>query len=124
MKPSEALAKHLACRPQMPRPFDPASPEAASYQQALQVWVTTKEGLDVATQLEGIQIVTTERQQPTCAPRADYGWRDIPTRKTKATRPRWSGATKEYNREKQAERRAKIRQAVLEVQAERDGRAS
>jgi hypothetical protein len=56
-----------------------------------------------------------------CTPAADYEWRDIPKRKSRGTRP---GGSREYNRQKQAERRARIRAAVIEVQADRDGRVA
>ena len=123
MKPSEALVLHLTQRPQMPRPFDPDSAEAESFRQALQFWSEKKGDLEIDARLEGIQIITNERQQPACSPRADYDWRDMTPKRIHRAKPAkkvWDGATKEYNRQKQAERRARVRQAVHEVQAERD----
>jgi hypothetical protein len=121
MNAAQALALHLAQRPEMPRPYNPNTPEAETFRRALQSWVEKKGDLEIDVRLEGVHIMVSERQQPTCSPRKDYEWRDMPARshRTKAPRPAWSGATKEYNRMKQAERRAKIRQAVHEVQAER-----
>ena len=119
MNAARALALHMTQRPEMPRPFIPNTPEAETFRRALQSWVEKKGDLEIDVRLEGVHIMVSERQQPTCAPRKDYEWRDIPVRKSKPTRPKWSGATREYNRMKQAEHRAKVRAAVHEVQAER-----
>jgi hypothetical protein len=92
---------------------------------AYERWLLVKGNLESAVTVAGIIVPPAIDQRGlACTPRADYEWRDIPKRKARPNKPAWSGATREYNRQKQAERRAKIRQAVLDVQAERDGRAT
>lgn len=115
------LQQHLAERPEMPRPFEPDSALGIAWHRAFTWWARKKEELEIAERCAGIVIEQGVREKA-CTPRADYEWRDIPKRK-RAPKPAWSGATREYNRQKQAERRARVRAAVLEVQAERDGAA-
>lgn len=114
-----ALQSHLAQRPEMPRPYYPDSAIAIAWQRAFQCWVDTKEALESAVAVAGVNITPQGHTRPACTPRADYEWRDIPKRKSRGTRP---GGSRDYNRIKQAERRERVRQAVLEVQSERDAR--
>jgi hypothetical protein len=117
MTPAEALAAHLARRPEMPRPYNPDSTEAIAWYRAMQRWIDTKGRLECAVSMQGVT-VEFERQKPVVMPRADYIYREPMGRKHK--RPAWSGATREYNRQKAREyrerRRAAIREAMKEGQ--------
>jgi hypothetical protein len=112
MTPAEALAAHLTQRPEMPRPYDPASAEAVAWQRAMQRWVDTKDRLECAVSMEGVT-VEFERQPPVVTPRADYIYHEPRGRKRK--RPAWSGATREYNRQKARESRERRRAAIREA---------
>jgi hypothetical protein len=105
------LQAHIAQRPEMPRPFEPTSAEAIAWQQAFQRWVDEKERLECAVSMEGIT-VEFERQTPVVTPRADYIYHEPRGRKRK--RPAWSGATREYNRQKARESRERRRAAIRE----------
>jgi hypothetical protein len=112
MTPAEALAAHLAQRPEMPRPYDPDSADAIAWQRAMQRWVDKKDRLERAVSMEGIT-VEFERQTPVVTPRADYIYLEPVGRKRK--RPAWSGATREYNRQKARESRERRRAAIREA---------
>lgn len=125
MNPHEVLAFHLKTRPELPRPFNPDSEEAQAFLKVMQAWVTQKERLESLARVHGLHIVF-ERQQPTCLPRTDiyhYNDPDVQILPKKVQKPRWSGATPEYMRQKQAESRAKAKavreKAILEGLHER-----
>jgi hypothetical protein len=65
--------------------------------------------------MEGVT-VGFERQHPVVTPRADYIYREPRGRKRK--RPAWSGATREYNRQKARESRERRRAAIREAMGE------
>jgi hypothetical protein len=115
MTPAEALAAHIAQRPEMPRPFNADQPECIAWQRAMQRWVDKKDRLECAVSMEGVTIEF-ERQTPVVTPRADYIYLEPIGRKRK--RPAWSGATREYNRQKARESRERRRAAIREALGE------
>jgi hypothetical protein len=102
------LQAHIARRPEMPRPFNADLPECIAWQQDFQRWVDKKERLECAVRVAGL-VSAPERQKPRCMPASDYQWRDIPA---PHKRPAWSGATREYNRQKAREYRERRRTAT------------
>lgn len=89
--------------PEMPRPFRPDSPEAIRWHREFTAWAEEKERLEIEERVAGIIVPAHDHNRPSCTPRADYEWRDIPKRRIRPNRPAWSGADKEYNRRKKAE---------------------
>lgn len=71
-------------RPEMPRPFIPDSPAAIAWHADFQAWVTEKERAEVAARVAGLVVPNIDLNRPTCTPRADYQWRDIPARRSNA----------------------------------------
>jgi hypothetical protein len=118
MTAAEVLALHRSRRPEMPRPFNTDQPECIAWQQAFQLWVDEKERLECAERVAGL-VSDPERQKPRCMPASDYQWRDIPAPRK---RPAWSGATREYNRQKARESRDRRRAAIREALGERGPR--
>jgi hypothetical protein len=108
------LQAHIARRPEMPRPFNADRPECIAWQQDFQRWVDKKERLECAARVAGL-VSDPERQKPRCMPASDYQWRDIPA---PHKRPAWSGATREYNRQKARESRERRRAAIREALGE------
>lgn len=116
MTPAEALAAHLATRPELPRPVPPVdSPEWRPFHTALQAWVDKKAALESKAAVADMDIPLEHRErvmrERACMPRADYEWRDIPKRPSRAKRPAWSGATPEYNAAKARESYERNREA-------------
>jgi hypothetical protein len=101
------LQAHIARRPEMPRPFNADRPECIAWQQDFQRWVDKKERLECAARVAGL-VSDPERQKPRCM-------RDIPAPRK---RPAWSGATREYNRQKAREYRERRRAAIREPRGE------
>jgi hypothetical protein len=124
MTPREALASHIAQRPEMPRPFNPNYPEAIAWQRAYQWWVDTKERLQRAADMENIVIEPSERT-PRCLPHSeDYVYREpMPRKRKRPPRPAWSGASSEYGAQRKRESRARQKErneaAAREAMAER-----
>ncbi len=129
-----ALAHHLTLRPEFPRPIPPVhDPIYQTWLKAFTAWALGKKALEDS---ENVVIITFQEDwQPRCTPRADYVWRDIPTRRpsknTDAQQDKWremkANQTPEQRerrlaakRKRDLDRRAIVRAAVLEVQAERD----
>lgn len=161
MTPIQALAHHIAQRPEMPRPFHPDAAVSIAWQRAFQWWTSTKERLEIAVRVSVLEPMPTK---------VSYGeFPEVP-KPAKATRrkPKAPCATPEYmktkrkeskrrsqeraraekvccdcgvhserkrcipcqatadkeqaraKRQRKAARRALLRQAVLEVQRERD----
>ena len=115
------IAEHEALRPIQAKPISAMTQEEYSkFQRELSEWCWTKDALIAIEATKGMESTTDLRdrvlREKACTPRADYVWRDIPKRK-RAPRPAWSGATPQYFKQKQAERRAKIREGLAERKA-------
>ena len=57
----QQYAEHQAARPELPRPFDPASPEGIAFHRALQAWITRGQGLAERVDLRNRQRAGTIR---------------------------------------------------------------
>jgi hypothetical protein len=97
MSPQESLARHIEARPAMPQPFDRFTPEAIAWHRAFQWWVTRKEQLEMLATVPKTE--DADRRPLVCRAEVEYA--------RPAVRPAWTGSTKEYRREKQAEHRRK-----------------
>jgi len=105
VNPREALAAHIATnpgRPSLSLPMDQYRPLMLVYEK----WLLVRGQLESAVNVEGIVINPVDQTKPSCMPRADYQWRDIPKRPSRA-KGAWKTDTTEYNRVKKAESRAK-----------------
>lgn len=107
----------------MPRPLPPAGD--ARYQnwlRAFTAWVDRKAQLETDVALEGVDLDAVRSNRPSCTPKADYQWRDIPVRRSRATTPARSSVigrpktlpdTPEVERRRQTFRESKARRAAL-----------
>ncbi len=102
------LQAHLDRRPVQPCLVSQMTPKQyATWSRDLASWVEAKDALQSLIESYGIRMEF-KRQAPQCSPKADYIYRE-PMGRKRPPRPAWSGATPEYNRKKQAERRARIK---------------
>lgn len=115
------LQAHLNRRPAQPCPVSQMTPKQyATWSRDLAAWVEAKDALQSLIESYGIRMEF-KRQAPQCSPKADYIYRE-PMGRKRPPRPAWSGATPEYNRQKdrerreriKAEREAKIRESMAE----------
>jgi len=112
---------HSSTKPVQPKPIkDMTAKEYQEWSTAMSTWLWERDATAAREAVKGMASPLDVREkamrEKACSPRADYEWRDIPKRKSRAG----NGCSKEHNRMREAARRARVRQAVLDVQRERD----
>ena len=110
------LQEHEAKRPAQPRPIKDMTPtEYKKWSEAMSVWLWERDGIIASEAVKGMDTPLDHRSkvmmERACTPRADYEYREIPKRKSRAKKPAWSGATAEYMAQKKREQRDRERQA-------------
>ena len=112
--PMTPLQKHESRKPVQPKPIkDMTAEEYRAWSSSVSEWLWKRDSLIAAEMVKGMatpeEVRDKAMHEKACLPRADYEWRDIPKRRHRPTRPAWSGATPEYNRQKKAEQRERER---------------
>jgi hypothetical protein len=108
---------------------DMTQAEYNAWSNTLADWSNIKDGIIARESVKGMEDGSSIRErnmrERACSPKADYEWRDIPTRKSKPSRPKWEGATPEYMAKKRRE--SKVRSAAgltcLDCPAPRHGKS-
>ena len=105
------LQEHEALKPAQPKPLkDMTQAEYKAWSEAMSTWLWKRDAIVASEMVKGMESPLEAREkvmrEKACLPRADYQWRDIPTRPSRA-KGAWKTDTTEYNRTKKAESRAK-----------------
>lgn len=104
------LQQHESRKPTQPKPLkDMTQAEYAAWSKALSLWLWERDGIIAAEMVKAMDTPGEVREkvmrEKACLPRADYEWRDIPTRPSRAKKPAWSGP--EYMAQAKRKSRAK-----------------